>query len=208
MSAIPANCPAHAGRDDRKSAKLADANLAPHTGSRVVGSFFGGRDILRSPKVRQAGAAADMADLSKPGEISFFFLDGDLHRKRRAAVAGLFAPKTIVTRHQSVMKRTMDAIVAKLQRDGLGAARRAQLADGSRGCRRYRRADRQRQHRKPRHAGQGRARIRRWAADRACSARSSASCACSGPSANSGNTTSPPRSPRAASSRGTMSSRS
>lgn len=118
MSAIPAKCPAHEGRDDRKSAKLADANLAPHTGSRVVGSFFGGRDILRSPKVRQAGAAADIADLSKPGEISFFFLDGDLHRKRRAAVAGLFAPKTIVTRHQTVMKRTMDAIAAKLQRTG------------------------------------------------------------------------------------------
>jgi cytochrome P450 len=113
-------CPAHAGRDDRKSAKVAEANLAPAPGSRVIGSFAAGRDILRSPKVRQAGASADVVDLSHPDEISFFFLDGDLHRKRRAAVAGLFAPKTIVTRHQAVMNRTMDAIVADLQ--GRGSA--------------------------------------------------------------------------------------
>jgi cytochrome P450 len=118
MNAPVADCPVHQGRDDRKSARLADANLTPQAGARVVGSFSAGREILRSPKVRQAGATAEMADLSKPDEISFFFLDGDLHRKRRAAVAGLFAPKTIVTRHQAVMNRTMDAIVAKLQKQG------------------------------------------------------------------------------------------
>lgn len=110
-----AGCPVQHGRDDRKSAKVAQANLAPAPGSRVIRSFAAGRDILRSPKVRQAGASAEVVDLSKPGEISFFFLDGDLHRKRRAAVAGLFAPKTIVTRHQAVMNRTMDGIVADLQ---------------------------------------------------------------------------------------------
>ena len=87
-----AACPAHQGRDDRKSGRLADANLAPQAGSRVVGSFWGGREILRSPKVRQAGASADEVDLSTPGDISFFFLDGEPHRKRRAAVAGLFVP--------------------------------------------------------------------------------------------------------------------
>jgi len=111
-------CPAHQGRDDRKSGRLADANLAPQAGSRVVGSFWGGREILRSPKVRQAGASADEVDLSNPGDISFFFLDGEPHRKRRAAVAGLFAPKAIVTRHRAVMDRTMAAIVAKLRAKG------------------------------------------------------------------------------------------
>ena len=118
MNATAATCPVHQGRDDRKSAKAAAANLAPQDGSRVIGSFSAARQILRSPNVRQAGATADQADLSKPDEISFFFLDGAEHRKRRAAVAGLFAPKTIVTRHQAVMKRTMDSIVAKLQRQG------------------------------------------------------------------------------------------
>lgn len=120
MNATAASCPVHEGRDDRKSGKLADASATPHAGSRVVGGFAAAREILRSSKVRQAGATADQADLSKPDEISFFFLDGDIHRKRRAAVAGLFAPKTIVTRHQAVMNRTMDDIVAKLQAKGSG----------------------------------------------------------------------------------------
>ncbi|MFA7603426.1 MAG: cytochrome P450 [Novosphingobium sp.] len=118
MNATAASCPVHQGRDDRKSARLAAANLKPQEGSRLIGGFAAAREILRSPKVRQAGATAEMTDLSKPDEISFFFLDGDLHRKRRAAVAGLFAPKTIVTRHQAVMNRTMDAIVAKLRERG------------------------------------------------------------------------------------------
>lgn len=118
MNATAASCPVHRGRDDRKSARLAAANLKPQDGSRLIGGFAAAREILRSPKVRQAGATADTTDLSKPDEISFFFLDGDLHRKRRAAVAGLFAPKTIVTRHQAVMTRTMDAIVDKLRRRG------------------------------------------------------------------------------------------
>ncbi len=49
-------CPVHKGRDDRKSGRLADANLKPQAGSRTVGSFAAGREILRSPKVRQAGS--------------------------------------------------------------------------------------------------------------------------------------------------------
>ncbi len=111
-------CPVHQGRDDRKSGRLADANLRPKAGSRVVGTFAASREILRSPKVLQAGSDTDVTDLSNPGDISFFFLDGDVHRKRRAAVAGLFTPKTIVTRHRVVMERTMDAIVADLRQRG------------------------------------------------------------------------------------------
>lgn len=118
MNATAASCPVHQGRDDRKSARIAAANMKPTEGARPLGLFAAARDVLRSPHVRQAGATADQTDLSRPDEISFFFLDGDAHRKRRAAVAGLFAPKTIVTRHRAVMDRTMDAIVAKLRRQG------------------------------------------------------------------------------------------
>jgi cytochrome P450 len=114
--AAVAQCPVpHAGRDDRKSGALADANLSPQKGARVVHSFAAGREILRSPKVRQAGSAAGETDISDPEKVSFFFLDGEIHRKRRAGVAGLFAPKTIVTRHRAVMDRTMDKIVARLR---------------------------------------------------------------------------------------------
>ena len=119
MNAMAQGCPVHQGRDDRKSAKIAEANLTPQDGARTVGSFSFSRDILRSPKVRQAGAPgsphAGDKKIKNPGDVSFFFLDGEEHRKRRAAVAGLFAPKTIVTRHQAVMTKTMDDIVAKLQ---------------------------------------------------------------------------------------------
>jgi cytochrome P450 len=118
MDATATGCPVHRGRDDRKSGKIAEANLTPQQGSRVIGQFDAARDILRSPKVRQAGASAEQADLSNPDEISFFFLDGELHRKRRAAVAGLFAPKAIVTRHRKVMDATMDSIVDKLRARG------------------------------------------------------------------------------------------
>lgn len=118
MNATVAVCPMGHGRDDRKSAQLAADNSQPVEGSTVIRNFAAARDILRSPKVRQAGAGAPDADLDNPGDISFFFLDGELHRKRRAAVAGLFAPKTIVTRHRAVMDRTMDGIVARLQRQG------------------------------------------------------------------------------------------
>lgn len=117
-SASDGGCPVHMGRDDRKSAKVAGAQLAPMPASRTVASFAAGREILRSPKVRQAGASAEVVDLSRPEEVSFFFLDGDLHRKRRAAVAGLFAPRTIVTRHHAVMNRTMDGIVETLASRG------------------------------------------------------------------------------------------
>ncbi|MBP6581842.1 MAG: cytochrome P450 [Sphingorhabdus sp.] len=110
--------PAESNRDDRKSASLAAASIATEPGARLVCEFAAMRAILRSPKVRQAGAAADQQDLSNPDEISFFFLDGEKHRKRRTAVAGMFSPKAIKTRHMHVMTRTMDAIVAKLQRSG------------------------------------------------------------------------------------------
>ncbi|KHK90448.1 cytochrome P450 [Novosphingobium malaysiense] len=109
------------GRDDRKSGALAAANIKPRNGARTIGRYTAGRDILRSTKVRQAGAIdADERSTADPDKTSFFFLDGEEHRKRRGSVAGLFAPKAIVTRHQAVMERTMEAILADLQRTGRG----------------------------------------------------------------------------------------
>jgi cytochrome P450 len=116
MDGVSTGCPVHQGRDDRKSAKVAEASVRFDAGTRPISKFAPARDLLRSPKVRQQGSTA--VDLSKPGEISFFFLDGELHRKRRAAVAGLFAPKTIVTRHHAVMHRAIGEIVAHLQKNG------------------------------------------------------------------------------------------
>ncbi|MEZ5744485.1 MAG: cytochrome P450 [Sphingomonadaceae bacterium] len=120
MATQASGCPAHQGRDERKSAALADANLTPIEGSRVIGDFEAAREIYRSPKVRQWGAGSAEIDLSNPGDISFFFLDGPEHRKRRGGVAGMFTPKAIAGKHREVMERRWEAIEAKLRRDGKG----------------------------------------------------------------------------------------
>lgn len=119
----PTACPVHsvsaAGqRDDRKSAAIAARNTRPEPGARIAGSFAFAREILRSPQMRQAGASADQVTFDNPEHVSFFFLDGDLHRRRRAAVATYFAPRTITTRYHPIMQRTMDALIAGLQAKG------------------------------------------------------------------------------------------
>jgi hypothetical protein len=93
-TAVPSG--AHSGRDDRKSAKIAAQNLAPPPHARLIKNFGLAREILRSPLYKQAGAGADQIVLDNPDHISFFFLDGDQHRKRRTAVANYFSTKTIV----------------------------------------------------------------------------------------------------------------
>ncbi|AXQ30500.1 cytochrome P450 [Solimonas sp. K1W22B-7] len=111
-------CPVHSGRDDRKSAKIAAQNLAPPKDARLIKTFGLAREILRSPVSKQAGAGAEQIVLDNPDHISFFFLDGDQHRKRRTAVANYFSTKTIVARYHTIMQRTMDALIAHLQAKG------------------------------------------------------------------------------------------
>ena len=119
-TSAPDTCPAHQGRDERKSAALAEANLTPIAGSRVIGDFEAAREVYRSPKVRQWGANSAEIDLSNPGDVSFFFLDGPEHRKRRGAVAGMFTPKAIAGKHREVMEHRWEAIEAELMRKGRG----------------------------------------------------------------------------------------
>ncbi|VWX53475.1 cytochrome P450 [Novosphingobium sp. 9U] len=109
-------------RDDRKSAAIAAENLRVEPGARVIASFPFAREILRSSEVRQAGAGAEHIKLDNPEHVSVFFLDGELHKKRRSQLARYFTPKAIRERHEVVMRRTTDALIAELHRDG-----RAQL---------------------------------------------------------------------------------
>ncbi|RBY83306.1 cytochrome P450 [Blastococcus sp. TF02A-26] len=113
-------CPVHGGRDDRKSASLAAANVRPQPGATVVRSFEQARAVLRSSAMRQAGAGFDEArnDLT---QSSVFFLEGETHRRRRTAIARYFTPKVIATRHRAVMERTADELMAELRAAGGGA---------------------------------------------------------------------------------------
>src|SRR5579872_7106841 len=100
-------------RDDRKSAALADAEARPEAGFAPVHSFDLARDIMRSPAVRQGMEANYFAD-KEPSKIPVIFLDGDIHKKRRAQLARYFTPKAIKDRHRQVMDRTTAELMMQL----------------------------------------------------------------------------------------------
>ncbi len=109
-----------AGQDHRKSAQFVAEKSCPQPNSHVAKSFAGARELLRSPDVRQAGGEALRMVIDNPDHVSFFFLDGEVHRKRRASVAGYFTPKAIITRYHPIINDTMDALIAELQATGTG----------------------------------------------------------------------------------------
>jgi hypothetical protein len=109
-----------AGHDHRKSAQFVAEKSCPQPNSRIARSFEGARELLRSPDVRQAGGEAVRMVIDNPDHVSFFFLDGEVHRKRRASVAGYFTPKAIITRYHPIINETMDQLIADLQAKGTG----------------------------------------------------------------------------------------
>jgi cytochrome P450 len=110
----------HADRDDRKTAGFIARNLKPFKVSRVAHDFAFAREILRTPGVNQGRGGVTERDMENPDQVSFFFLDGERHRKRRASVASYFTPKAVVTRYRPLMDRTMDELIAEFQRKGSG----------------------------------------------------------------------------------------
>jgi cytochrome P450 len=111
-------CPVAHG-DERKTAAMASARVRPNPpDANVVKDFKFAREILRNSTMRQAGAGAEYMDLSNPDQVSFFFLDGDLHREKRSRVARYFQPKAIEQRYHPVMERVMDRLIGELQRGG------------------------------------------------------------------------------------------
>src|ERR1700761_6047806 len=104
--------------DERKTAALATQRVTPLAGAKVVTDFKFARAILQNPTMRQAGAGAEFMDLENPDQVSFFFLDGDIHKKKRSEVARYFAPKAIRERYQSVMDRTMDQLIGEIRAVG------------------------------------------------------------------------------------------
>jgi cytochrome P450 len=109
-------------RDERKSAQLAARHVAAEPGWQLIGKFGFAREILRSPKVKQAGAGAEQVDVGNPEHVPVFFLDGEAHKLRRAAITKFFTPHTIRTRYRAIMERTTDRLLEQLRVTG-----RAQL---------------------------------------------------------------------------------
>jgi cytochrome P450 len=114
-------CPRIADRDERKSARLAAQNLEAPPGAQVVTSFAFARELLRSTAMRQAiELGADRFDLSDPAASPVIFLDGEPHRRKRAAIAKYFTPKAVETQHRAVMERVADELLAELRAKGRG----------------------------------------------------------------------------------------
>lgn len=122
MSESAAACPVHSGidpaRDDRKSAAIAAANVKAIEGAKVTGNFAFAREVLRNPVFLQAGAGAEHIDTSQPEKVPLFFLDGEVHKKRRGQLARFFTPKAINDRHRKVMETTTAELMAQLRATG------------------------------------------------------------------------------------------
>jgi cytochrome P450 len=112
------SCPFTQNRDERKSAQLAARFVTVEPGWQSIGDFAFAREVLRSPKAKQAGAGAAQVDVGNPEHVPVFFLDGEPHKRRRAAITKFFTPHSIRTRYRSVMERTTDALLARLQSAG------------------------------------------------------------------------------------------
>jgi hypothetical protein len=107
-------------RDDRKSAALAAQRVHADPGARVISGFERGREVLRSGQMVQAGAGTEQMKATGAGYLPVFFLDGDIHRRQRTAIARFFTPKAIGARHRLVMERTSDELLGRLQANGGG----------------------------------------------------------------------------------------
>jgi cytochrome P450 len=120
MASVPATdeCPIAPNRDERKSAALAARNVTIEGGAKPIRSFAFAREILRSASAKQAGAGAEHVDVGNPEHVPVFYLDGEVHRKRRAAIVPFFTPKVIATRYRAVMERMTDELLARLQAKG------------------------------------------------------------------------------------------
>jgi hypothetical protein len=106
-------------RDERKSAGLAARNLQVDPGTQLITRFAFGRDLLRSPAMRQAAEiGVDRFDLDNHATAPVIFLDGEPHRRKRAAIAKFFTPKAVTTQYRVVMERVADALLQTLQETG------------------------------------------------------------------------------------------
>ena len=108
------SCPFGQNRDERKSAQLAARYVKADAGWQLIGKFGFAREILRSPKVKQAGAGAEQVDVGNPEHVPVFFLDGESHKRRRAAITKFFTPHTIRSRYRAVMEQTNDKLLARM----------------------------------------------------------------------------------------------
>lgn len=111
-------CPVAGQRDDRKSAAMAAREYEPPApGLRTLSQYTQLREVLRNPKMKQGMSPPGV--LGRGGDqIPVVFLDGDVHKRRRALIARYFTPKAIQSRYVPMMEQTADRLLAPLRAGG------------------------------------------------------------------------------------------
>ena len=103
--------------DDRKTA-VAVAGGPTETADRIA-DHAGVRAVLRDESALQAGFKADL--IRRYADMRFapiLFLEGDAHRRQRAATARFFAPRTVTTRYRALIETEADELIARFKANG------------------------------------------------------------------------------------------
>lgn len=103
-------------RDERKSAGIARQHAHPASGSLPADGFALSRAILRNGDLKQGGLGGEWP-VKDPMHAPVFFLDGELHKKKRSTIARLFTPRAIEGQHRAVMEATTARLLDTLRRD-------------------------------------------------------------------------------------------
>ncbi len=103
---------------DSKTAAMAARYVKAEPGTRLVDRFEHLRQILRNEAMRQSGVGVAPVEQNDPMRASIFFLDGEAHKQRRAAIIGFFTPKAIKTRHLPVMQASAERLIAQFRAKG------------------------------------------------------------------------------------------
>ena len=106
------------GQDERKSPHLAAQYVKADPGSELIDEFAFARELLRSPKVKQNGAGAEQVAVGNPEHVPVFYLDGEVHKRRRAAITKFFTPHAIRNRYRPLMESATDKLLARLTAAG------------------------------------------------------------------------------------------
>ena len=97
-----------------KTARLATETITAATLANAIQTFSDASTLLRSPSAAQSGAGVSETGNLDEDKMTLFHLDGEMHRKRRAAVAPFFTLKAIKERYEPIMQTTADRIVGQI----------------------------------------------------------------------------------------------
>ncbi|TAK99465.1 MAG: cytochrome P450 [Rhodospirillaceae bacterium] len=87
---------------------------------RVTETFAQAREVLRNGALKEVIPGIDRFKAEDPTKVPVIFLDGEIHRRRRAAIARFFTPKAIATRYRAVMEECSNRLLHQMQAKGGG----------------------------------------------------------------------------------------